>query len=303
MFKSHFFRNSFRSSPLLCLLLLFGGISFSGCQSKTLTNQADPTPAPDNLAMGAEEEDSEEREPNSNLEEDFLSIEELLAENESENPVLIADPFEGMNRAIFQFNDGFYEVILEPVSDTYTTLMPDPFEVGISNFFDNLQFPIRFVSYSLQGNLDLAGLETSRFLVDSTVGFAGFLRPSDDIPSLANLPDTDLGLTFAYWGIDHGPYLILPILGPSSLRDGVGFVGERFLDPSYYLDDSAIEITLTTLEILNRSPQILRSYRRGRAAAVDPYVSLRDFYVQFRSRKLETLQNYKKGDVSGEPVE
>ena len=284
---------------LLLLGLLAGGICFSGCQSETSNNQADPTPASGNLALGSEEENSEEeKEADSDSASDFVSIEELLAEGAPEDQILIADPLEGMNRAIFQFNDGFYEVVLEPVSDTYTTLMPDPFEVGISNFFDNLQYPIRFVSYSLQGNFNLAGLETSRFLVDSTVGFAGFLRPSDDIPNLANLPDTDLGLTFAYWGMDHGPYLVLPVLGPSSLRDGVGFVGERFLDPAYYLDDSGVEITLTALEILNRSPQILENYQRGKEAAVDPYVSLRDFYVQFRDRKLEALRSYRTSNSS-----
>lgn len=266
--------------------ILVLGILFSGCQSETLTNQTDPAPPDTSYTMGTESQDS------SGDDSRAFSIDELLAEAPLDEGPSISDPFEGFNRAIFKFNDGFYEGVLEPVSETYTAVMPDPFETGISNFFDNLYYPIRLVSYSLQGNLDLAGLETQRFLVDSTVGLAGVLRPSDDIPRLADLPDSDLGLTFATWGIDHGPYLVLPILGPSSLRDGAGFFGAIFLDPLRYIDESALRMTLVALEILNRSPEILDNYNRGKAAALDPYVSIRDFYIQFRARELEALKNY-----------
>lgn len=277
---------------LFLLLASFGGV---GCQADALKNEADPTPSDQTFALGEDPADppppSQQNDPQS-IEDEFVDLDDLLAEDFSDSPdLLIQDPFEDFNRAIFQFNDGFYLYVLDPLASGYTRILPDPVEVGITNFFDNLNYPVRLVAYSLQGQFDLAALETARFLLDSTVGIGGFLRPSDDLPALANLPGTDLGLTFAYWGIHHGPYLVLPFLGPSSVRDTLGFVGERFLDPINYLEDDGLEISLLALEILNRSPQIIENYNRASEIALDPYTSLKDFYVQLRERELQDLRS------------
>lgn len=206
---------------------------------------------------------------------------------------VISDPFESWNRAVFTFNDGFYTHLLIPVSRAYSDIIPDPVETGISNFFDNLKFPVRVVSHSLQGNFDLAGRETGRFLLDSTVGLGGFLKPSAEVPALANLPGSDLGLVLASWGFDHGPYLVLPLLGPSSTRDLAGRVGGIYLNPVYHVSEVEWALSLRSLEILNDSPELMRNYRRMQEAALDPYSATRDFYVQFRKRQNERIDEYK----------
>ncbi len=274
---------------LYCLLFA------TGCKSNSIANVADPTPHSQNFAIGDSSAKSLDNTAELDLEatnEEIVAFDDILADDFSDDgAILIEDPFEDLNRAVFQFNDGFYLYVLDPLASGYTWIVPDPVEVGITNFFDNLNYPVRLVAYSLQGQFDLAGLETVRFLIDSTVGIGGFLRPSDDIAALADLPGTDLGLTFAFWGIDHGPYLILPFLGPSSVRDTVGFLGERFLDPINYLEDEGLEISLNALEVLNRSPEILENYSRASDIALDPYTSLKDFYIQLRDRQLQDLRS------------
>ena len=205
----------------------------------------------------------------------------------------MSDPFEGFNRGMFAFNDWVYANLLDPVSKGYTAIMPDPFETGIENFFSNLRFPVRVVNHTLQGNLDLAGKETGRFLVDSTVGVLGFMKPSDDIPDLAN-GDTDLGMTFGTWGIDHGPYLILPFIGPSSTRDLIGFIGDSFLDPTNLIDEDEVRIGLGALDFINRSDEILINYDRVVESSLDPYIAIKDIYQKRRNQDLMVRRNLEK---------
>lgn len=199
----------------------------------------------------------------------------------------VADPLEGMNRATFKLNDGLYTFLLRPVSNGYQFITPDPMEKGLDNFFDNVKFPVRFVNCSLQGKFGRAGREVQKFGVNTIAGFGGFIRQSDKIPALAAVPTEDTGQTLAKWGLGHGPYLIIPVIGPSSLRDGVGLAGDYALNPvnwGFFLKGSAkdwawIPSTVNTVRSL---PGQLSTYDEARANAVDPYLAVRSIYIQNR---------------------
>ncbi|MCB1122624.1 MAG: VacJ family lipoprotein, partial [Verrucomicrobiae bacterium] len=134
----------------------------------------------------------------------YLSEDELF--NEDFEPVYqVNDPFEGLNRSIFKFNDFFYMKVLGPVAQGYHTITPDPIEKGFSNFFDNIKFPIRLVGNLLQLKVEESFQETGKFLVNSTLGVAGFHKASDQFKYL-NPPVEDIGQVFGSWGIGEGFY-------------------------------------------------------------------------------------------------
>lgn len=217
-------------------------------------------------------------------------VDPALAEEVDEYAaVRVYDPIEPVNRAIFKFNDGLYDYVLRPVSRGYTYVVPAPVRRGLGNFFGNLRFPIRLVSNLLQGRFKRAGLETERFYVNTIAGLGGFIRISDDVPALANVPSEDLGQTFGVWGIHRGPYLVLPLLGPGTVRDTVGGVGDYFLNPLHWnllqradnydwTWDTGLQVT----DSVNAFPELLRTYDAERKSAIDPYVAVRSAYVQYR---------------------
>lgn len=203
--------------------------------------------------------------------------------------IVIYDPLEPVNRAIFAFNDGLYDYALRPISKGYTRVVPQPVRHGIRNFFDNIRFPIRFVNSTLQGKFALAGRETQKFAVNTVAGLGGFIRVSDSVPSLASLPKEDTGQTLGVWRVGRGPYLVLPILGPGTARDTVGIVGDYFLNPlSWNLNnniewyDWEVETGVTAVGVLNTLPDILDTYEAARKDAIDPYLAVRSAYIQYR---------------------
>ena len=214
---------------------------------------------------------------------------EVVDEMDEYAVVQVSDPFEPVNRAIFSFNDGLYDYVFRPVSKGYTKVVPQPARHGIRNFFDNIRFPIRFVNSALQGKFKRAGLETGKFAVNTVAGIGGFIRISDDVPALAQIPREDTGQTFGVWRIGQGPYIVLPVFGPGTARDTVGFVGDYFLNPlNWNLRDNLewytweVETGVTVVSVVNTIPDLLASYDAPRKDAVDPYIAVRSAYVQYR---------------------
>lgn len=196
----------------------------------------------------------------------------------------IPDHLPKFNRAIFHFNDQLYTHVLRPISRGYAKVVPSRLRRGIGNFFHNIAFPTRFAGNVLEGKFKSAGIETARFLVN-TVSTLGFYPTANDDPRLPEQP-SDLGQAFGSWGIGHGSYLVLPLLGPSSFRDGVGQgLSGYFLDPVHYLNDSGYRYGVGGLAIVNQSPDLLREYDNLKAAAIDPYIALRDAYSAQRARR------------------
>ncbi len=208
--------------------------------------------------------------------------------------VKIYDPLEPFNRAMFKFNNGLYDYVFRPVSTGYVKVMPATVREGLGNFFTNLTFPIRFVSSVLQGKFKRAGLETGKFYVNTVAGLGGFIRISNDVPKLADLPSEDLGQTFGVWGIHNGPYLVLPVLGPGTARDTVGLVGDYFLNPLHWNQLHNVngyhwwwDTTVQTTDTVNSLPGMLKLYDDEKKAALDPYVSVRSAYMQYRDAAMK----------------
>ncbi|AHF93617.1 VacJ family lipoprotein [Opitutaceae bacterium TAV5] len=202
----------------------------------------------------------------------------------------VFDPLEPLNRLTFKFNEGVYDYVLRPVSKGYEKVVPKPVRSGLTNFFDNIKFPVRFVGCVLQGKFKRAGKETGKFVVNTLGGLGGFIRQSDNVPELADLPREDIGQAFGRWGIGAGPYLVLPILGPGSVRDTVGQVGDSLLNPVGWrvtkeevFGGWEVQTAVYATDIINQTPDLLRTFDAAAGKnAIDPYIATRNAYLQYR---------------------
>lgn len=217
--------------------------------------------------------------------DDAMDDLDFLDEEDDEEIIQVADPLKGFNKAMFAFNDKAYLWVLKPVAQGYEAVVPKIARKGVTNFFHNLGMPIRFVSCVLQGKGRAATNEFGRFFLNSTVGVLGFGNPAGKYPHL-NPDAEDLGQTFGRWGIGNGIYLYLPILGPSTLRDSVGDVGDWFLDPLSYLEPATTKMYFKAGKHTNELPGRIDDYESLKSAAIDPYAAFRDAYVQYRRQKV-----------------
>ena len=211
---------------------------------------------------------------------------DFFGEETEEEVVQVADPLSPWNRAMFHFNDRFYFWLLKPVTRGYRAVAPTPVRSGVKNFFHNLTMPIRMVSCILQGKGRAASAELARFLINSTVGVLGFANPAKRWPEL-NPSEEDLGQTLATYGIGNGFYIVWPVLGPSTLRDSVGMVGDWCLKPGFYVRPTEAALEIWALEEVNETSFQIGDYESLKEAAIDPYVALRNAYIQHRKKKVE----------------
>lgn len=197
----------------------------------------------------------------------------------------VADPISGFNKLMYRFNDKAYFWVLKPVAKGYGRVIPQPVRTGINNMFYNLMFPVRFVNSLLQGKIKGAGSELGIFTVNSTLGLLGFFPVAQDHFNLKNSKE-DLGQTFGACGIKEGFYIVLPFLGPSTLRDLIGDVGDRFVTPLSYVTPYEASLGLKAFESFNSLSLHLGFYESLNEAAVDPYVAMKNAYIQSRRQKV-----------------
>lgn len=222
--------------------------------------------------------------------QDEVNLDELFQDDfDQQSVVSINDPLEGLNRAIFKFNDKVYANIAKPFARTYSKVMPDRIERGIGNVFTNLRYPSKLLSNVLQGRFKQAGRETAKFGLDTTIGVFGIFRPSDDFEGLKTTQE-DVGQAFGRWGIGNGFYVVLPFMGPTSARDLVGDFIDDAVDPIQtpwtIIDDDTDRLIIRAVEITNRLPALMELYDSMRRSAIDPYSSVRDAYAQRRARQV-----------------
>jgi len=217
------------------------------------------------------------------LEEDVEFSEDIFDEYETgdQKAQEVADPIYFFNLAMFTFNDYLYFYGLKPVAQGYKAIMPTPARKGINNFFNNLLFPIRFVNNLLQGKFKPAGNEISAFCVNTTVGILGFYDFAQRHMDI-RLPQEDLGQTLGSYNIGNGFYMVLPVLGPTTLRDTVGSLGDMFLTPVTYVDPWELHWGLKGTDTVNRTSFRIGDYEALKDAALNPYVALRNAYIQNR---------------------
>ncbi|MBI5634502.1 MAG: VacJ family lipoprotein [Nitrospirae bacterium] len=197
----------------------------------------------------------------------------------------LADPLEPINRVFFTFNDKLYFWALKPVSRAYGFLLPAWGRARVRNVFDNIQAPVRLVNALLQFKLHKFGAEFARLVLNSTVGIAGLFDIAARHPELKT-GEEDLGQTLGSYGLGEGFYLVLPFLGPSSLRDSAGMAGDYFIDPIGHITPMRDAIAVRTFDRVNDTSFKIGDYEDIKESAVDPYISIRDMYKQFRRSKI-----------------
>ncbi|TVQ82181.1 MAG: VacJ family lipoprotein [Micavibrio sp.] len=200
------------------------------------------------------------------------------------SPTDIADPFEPLNRMVFGFNTVVDAVIVEPVARAYRFILPSPVRDSVQNFMRNLRTPLNFAHNVLQGDIGDAGVSVARFVINTTVGIGGLF----DVAATQGLEyrREDLGQTFGRWGIGHGFYVVLPVLGPSSLRDGVGMAGDIWADPvriyAFNQDKKWIYYTRGGVEAVDQRSRIIEAVSDLRRNSHDYYAVVRSIYGQQR---------------------
>lgn len=190
------------------------------------------------------------------------------------------DPWEPMNRAIYKFNDKFDDYVFNPVAHGYQAITPEFVDTGISNFFRNLLDIPNSLNNLLQGKPVDSLSDLTRFGLNSTIGLFGFLDVATPIGLTRH--NEDFGQTLAVWGVPSGNYLVLPILGPSSVRGGAGWVGDFMTQPYYYVKDGNTYYALLLTDAIDVRADLLGASRILEQASFDPYTFHRETYFQRR---------------------
>lgn len=199
------------------------------------------------------------------------------------------DPLEGINRGIYKFNDVADRYAMKPVAKAYKAVAPTPVRTGISNFFSNLGTLTTIVNDLLQLKFAQAFTDAGRFVINSTFGIAGFI----DVASMDNVPkhQEDFGQTLGYWGVGSGAYLVLPIIGPSTIRDASGlFIDTVTSDPITYLHNTGqirAHNQVRAVQLLDKRTQLLDATDLVDNASIDPYAFMRDAYLQRRASLIQ----------------
>jgi phospholipid-binding lipoprotein MlaA len=197
------------------------------------------------------------------------------------------DPLEGFNRAMWDINQAFDTVLIKPVAVVYRTVVPKPARTGVTHAFNNLHEPFSFVNSLLQGKPDRALNSLGRFVVNTTIGVGGLGDPASKMGMKPT--DEDFGQTLAVWGVNGGPYLVLPLLGPSTLRDGIGMGVSQFLDPYRFclsqcdFVSTPVQYGMTAGEVIDTRSQLIDSGADALLkSSADPYATARSAYLQRR---------------------
>ena len=230
---------------------------------------------------GENEEEETDDEDDDEYDDEYDDDDEYAG---GEDVKLIPDPWVEMNQGLYAFNDKLYFWLLKPVAKGYGFIIPQELRQGIVNAFYNIRFPVRFINCLLQGKFRKSGYEFGQFFINTTAGCLGLLNPAANYPHLQPSKE-DLGQTFAVWGFDNGAYIMLPFLGPSSLRDGLGRLGDTFLDPIWWVPvDIWTSVAIRAGEAVNETSLRIGEYEALKDAALDPYVMIRNAYVQNRNK-------------------
>lgn len=229
------------------------------------------------------------------------------ASTHTKNP---ADPLESFNRGVYQFNDAVDKAIAKPVAQGYNAVMPVPGKVLVSNFFSNLDDVIVTINDLLQFKLTQAASDGARVLFNTTFGVFGLF----DVASRLEKHNEDFGQTLGYWGMGNGPYLVLPLLGPSTIRDGVGLYVDSRPSRIRHVDHMRTRNQLYLTNAINRRAQLLDQEKVLDEAALDRYEFIRDAYLLRREslvydgnpphEKYEEEENgfeYKQTPIPGVP--
>lgn len=256
-----------RNYHIIFILLLFVGFSCFGCARQDKSNSAPGTV----IEVQKESDDVL----------DMLLSDDLFDDDFTSDRGY-HDPWEPLNRVVFEFNDTLYYWVLNPLNKAYTAALPWDLRYSIGNFVNNIAAPVRLVNNLLQWKIADAGVVLSRFLINSTLGVYGFGDPALMEFGLEPKPE-DFGQTLGVWGVGEGIYLCLPVLGPLTVRGTAGFAADAFAHPMVYFIDSlwvsGEYYALSRVNLLSLNPDV---YEELKKYSLDPYVSMRQAYLDYR---------------------
>lgn len=273
--------------------LIFIAVLLTGCTTSVETlekpkNADNKTKQVKNKTL-KEKSDTVNSKENSSEEDDFLDEfeDEMKVEEKS-------DPFSGYNRVMTSFNDAAFEYVVSPVAKGYKYVVHEEIRKSIGNFFHNLLYPVRVVNNLLQGKFKNSGEETGRFVINTTIGILGLFDPAKKYFDLEP-HEEDFGQTLGYWGVGPGPHIVLPLLGPSNLRDTVSLYPNSLLDPVDYHSDRSYNLVNSYGESLlvkafskiNHVSLHDCEYEQLKKDAIDLYPYLRDVYEQYREKQIK----------------
>ena len=252
------------------------------CRGRDTDRGSEINPIPDRFDLALEKTEGEDF---NEFEKEFGDV--MIDTREQD----VSDPLSGYNRFMFHVNDKLYFWVLKPVARVYGAVIPEGGRVGISRFFKNLSFPIRFVNNALQGKLKRVGIETARFAVNTTIGILGLFDPADEWYDLKPYEE-DFGQTLGHYGVGDGAPLTLPLLKPSNLRNTVRIIPNVYLHPIDFLSQGSefinpIFLGAFILEAINRTSLRIGVYENLKKEALDPYTLMRDAYKQNRDARIK----------------
>jgi phospholipid-binding lipoprotein MlaA len=282
------------------LLILLSGCAVQKNSTSPLTFPNERSVSPVLVADASQSVPTSSPSPEASPEEPFDPFAKSGGETVEEY-----DPWEPVNSKIFQFNWQLDRWILKPVAKGYNYIVPNIVQVGVSNIFSNSRATPRFLNNMFQGKFKGAGIEAGRFLINTTVGVGGFF----DVAQRFNLttPEEDFGQTLGYYGVPHGPYLMVPILGPYTVRDLAGYAGDIALNPIYWLilptmhnidaiptvvsiNERAltygISLGARAAEVVNERSLNLEKFQGVEESTLDLYAAVRNAYLQKRARQV-----------------
>jgi len=198
------------------------------------------------------------------------------------------DPWEDFNRGMFSIHEGVDEAVVEPLARGYRAVTPGFFRQGVRNVLRNLRAPVIFANDVLQGEFGRAGTTAGRFVINSTVGIAGAFDPAT--PLGLERHNEDFGQTLAVWGVDSGPYLFIPLMGPTSVRDTFGRVVDVAFDPLTWAEFDEVDdvrAARSVFSALSAREQVLETVDDIRRDSLDPYVTIRSSYELLRESAIQ----------------
>lgn len=208
------------------------------------------------------------------------------AEEPDVPPDQTRDPLQKLNRATFGFNHVLYRYVLSPVGKVTEFALTKHGVRCLENALQNVEAPVRIVGCLFQAKFKRAGQETGKLLVNSTVGVGGLFKVSDRIEGLKDVPQEDFGQAVASWGVPRGPYIVLPVIGPSTAREIIGHVGDTASNPATWLGSNTVRLMTRGIKTGIENPFRMDLYDAVTASAVDPYVAAREGYISRRSHEI-----------------
>lgn len=191
-----------------------------------------------------------------------------------------SDPWEPFNRKVYAFNDAIDKHVLTPVANAYMEVTPRPVQASVSKFYNNLTYPNVFINDFLQGKVGLGISDTCRFVVNSTIGILGLFDPAKHLGLPAHFEDT--GQSLAVWGVHQGPYVVVPFIGPDTVRNTPNLITSTVTNALFYVTNFYITIPLSVLGVIDTRVQAASSVNVVNQAALDPYIFVREGYLQHR---------------------